>query len=66
MLRFVVCGIMLAAFIAGIGHMLNGLSRSMHVWSFMVVCGALCVVGLALAFGWDWIARRGDAEPTRT
>ena len=64
MLRFIVSAVILAAFVTGLAHMIMALSRSMHVWSFMVMCGAVCAVILALVLGWDWISR--ERKPQRS
>ena len=64
MLRFIVSAVILAAFVIGLAHMMTALSRSMHVWSFMVMCGALCAVILALVLGWGPISR--ERKPQRS
>jgi hypothetical protein len=58
MLRIIGCSVILAAFAIGLGHVLTTLSRSLHIWSFMVMGGALCAIILFLTFCWDWIERR--------
>jgi hypothetical protein len=58
MLRIIGCSVILAAFAIGLSHVLTTLSRSLHIWSFMVMCGAVCAIILFLTFYWDWIERR--------
>lgn len=60
MIRYVVCTLVLAAFIYGLNRALAWLSDNLDVWIFLAICRIWCAIILILAFAYDRYERRSQ------
>lgn len=66
MTRIIVCSLALSAFVFGLSHFMTGLSKSMDLGPFLVLCTVGTAIVIALSFAWDWYERNRERQWQRS
>lgn len=66
MRKYVICSVILAAFLYGVSHVLSGLSKSLDFWHFMLMCGIVGGIVITLAFAFDAYERHHGQQSQRS